>query len=150
MKKLTDNLVSLLLETKKNIIENYISGILPSAVPEHPVNYQPGIVLEIKDLCKLFPGGKLANNCVNLSVKPGEIFGLLGHNGAGKTTLISQITGMIPPSAGDAYVCGYSISSQMPKVRQNLAFCPQVNPLYASFTLREHIDFFARLRGYTA
>ena len=64
-----------------------------------------------------------------------------------KTTLISQLTGLIPTSSGDAKVNGFSITKDMEQVRQNLAFCPQENPLYDSFSLFEHLEFFAELRA---
>ena len=51
-----------------------------------------------------------------LRVEPGEIFGLLGPNGAGKTTLLSMLTGLHPSTAGNAYVGGYNISSELSKV----------------------------------
>lgn len=106
------------------------------------------VVLNILELTKLYSGGVKANDKVSFHVHQGEIFALLGHNGAGKTTLISQITGLLPATDGDALVYGYSIRDQMPLVRQNLSFCPQDNPLYDSFSLREHLVFFARLRGH--
>lgn len=56
---------------------------------------------------KAHAGGiQVANNDVSFVVKPGEIFGLLGHNGAGKTTLINMLTGMTLPTGGDARVAG--------------------------------------------
>lgn len=51
----------------------------------------------------------VAVKSLSLHIKPGEIFGLLGPNGAGKTTLISMITGMFPPSEGNAWIAGYGI-----------------------------------------
>ncbi|CAD7939098.1 unnamed protein product [Amoebophrya sp. A25] len=112
-----------------------------------------GNALELRGLTKRFQKvGRefLANDNVTFNVKTAEIFGLLGHNGAGKTTLLSQITGLIPLSEGDAVIAGESVRfGDLRKVQENIAFCPQNNPMLgANFTLREHVTFFSRLRGY--
>ncbi|CAD7968992.1 unnamed protein product [Amoebophrya sp. A25] len=103
-------------------------------------------VLQLRGLTKSF-NTKKANSDLTFDVHRGEIFGLLGHNGAGKTTLISQITGMIPCTSGDALVGGYSIRTQVSDVRRRVSLCPQYNPMWDIYTLEEHVAFFARLRG---
>jgi ABC-type glutathione transport system ATPase component len=70
--------------------------------------------LIIKDLRKVFKGyggrkEKVATKNFSLRIKKGELFGLLGPNGAGKTTLISMLTGMFPPTKGNAWVAGFDI-----------------------------------------
>lgn len=72
--------------------------------------------LVVKDIRKVYPGSngsepKVANKSISLRVQSGELFGLLGPNGAGKTTLISQLTGLYPATAGNAWIGGYSIRS---------------------------------------
>mmetsp|Transcript_5690 Transcript_5690/g.9778 ORF Transcript_5690/g.9778 Transcript_5690/m.9778 type:complete len:216 (+) Transcript_5690:1429-2076(+) len=74
--------------------------------------------LIVRDLRKVYPGTngrkpKVANKSISLRVSNGELFGLLGPNGAGKTTLISQLTGLYPPTEGNAWIGGYSIKSQL-------------------------------------
>ncbi|CAD7966528.1 unnamed protein product [Amoebophrya sp. A120] len=104
--------------------------------------------LEVRNLVKTFDRGrKIANNDVTYSVKRGEIFGLLGHNGAGKTTMLSQITCLIPTTSGDIVVDGKSVKADVAAVRQRIAFCPQVNPMWDAYTLRQHVEFFAALRN---
>ncbi|CAD7933263.1 unnamed protein product, partial [Amoebophrya sp. A25] len=99
--------------------------------------------LEICTLSKSYSDGqKYANSEVSFSVKPGQIFALLGHNGAGKTTLMRQITAMVPPTSGDAWINGYSVRHHPDQVRKFLAFCPQQNPMWPGYTLREHLQFF--------
>jgi ABC-type multidrug transport system ATPase subunit len=71
-----------------------------------------------KDIRKVYPGvngraPKVANKSISLMVESGELFGLLGPNGAGKTTLISQLTGLYPPTDGNAWIGGFSIRSQL-------------------------------------
>ncbi|KAI2662111.1 Phospholipid-transporting ATPase ABCA1 [Labeo rohita] len=74
-------------------------------------------------------------------------FGLLGINGAGKTTTFKMLTGDISPTAGDAFVNGYSIRTEMQLVQQNMGYCPQFDAINDLLTGREHLEFYARLRG---
>ena len=74
--------------------------------------------LVIKDLRKEFPGKKgratkVATKNFSLRVQKGEMMGLLGPNGAGKTTLISMLTGMFPPTKGNAWIAGFDIKNQL-------------------------------------
>ncbi|EGR34219.1 hypothetical protein IMG5_020170 [Ichthyophthirius multifiliis] len=108
--------------------------------------------LVIKDLRKVYKpvGGRPEHVAVkNLSfcIKQGEIFGLLGPNGAGKTTLISMITGIYPPSKGNAWVAGYDIINNMEYVHLNIGVCPQFDLLWPDLTVEEHLLFYARLKG---
>jgi len=66
----------------------------------------------IKNLTKNFGKLKAINN-INLSIKEGEVFAILGHNGAGKTTLINILTGMFSSTSGDAIVYGKSILTDL-------------------------------------
>ena len=85
-------------------------------VYETPINHFKDYPLIVKDIRKVYPGvngrpPKVANKNMCLKVKNGELFGLLGPNGAGKTTLISQLTGLYPPTLGNAWVGGYDIKN---------------------------------------
>lgn len=108
--------------------------------------------LVIKDLGKVYKAvdGRPAHAAVknlSLHVKPGEIFGLLGPNGAGKTTLISMITGLFSPTHGNAWIAGNDIINNIEKVHTSLGVCPQFDLLWSSLTVREHLLFYARLKG---
>ncbi|TPP43985.1 ABC-2 transporter family protein [Leishmania donovani] len=72
---------------------------------------------------------------------------LLGHNGAGKSTLINMMTGMLYPDGGDCYIGGHSIRLDLARARHQIGFCPQHNILWPELTCREHLEFFARLKG---
>ncbi|KEG09643.1 putative ABC transporter [Trypanosoma grayi] len=72
---------------------------------------------------------------------------LLGHNGAGKTTTVNMITGLTKPDAGDCLVYGLSVREELERVRQEIALCPQHNILWPTLTCREHLEFFARIKG---
>lgn len=76
----------------------------------------------IDRLTKKF-GDFTAVNKLNLSIREGEIFTILGHNGAGKTTAIYMLTGVLQPSGGDAYMYGNSITHNLDKVQKNLGLC---------------------------
>ena len=83
----------------------------------------------------------------NLKVGPKETFGLLGPNGAGKTTLISMITGMFEPNYGNAWIGGYDIKSSIEKAQLQMGVCPQFDLLWPDLTIKEHLTFYARLKG---
>ena len=57
-----------------------------------------------------------------------------------------MLVGLFPPTSGDAIINGYSILTDMEGVRQSLGLCPQHNVLYDRLTVREHLNFFARLK----
>ena len=59
--------------------------------------------------------------------------------GAGKTTAISMLTGLISPTSGDAKLGGFSILDEMPEIRQSLGVCPQINCLFDTLSVREHL-----------
>lgn len=82
--------------------------------------------VRIQGLSKQF-GKNVAVDGLTISMYEGQITAFLGHNGAGKTTTISMLTGLIPPSGGDAFLLDYSIRSQMNHARKSLGVCPQVH-----------------------
>jgi ABC-2 type transport system ATP-binding protein len=82
------------------------------------------VVLEIKNLTRRF-GTFTAVDALTLSVNAGEVFGLLGSNGAGKTTTIKMLTTLLPPTAGEARVAGFSITTQAVGVRRAIAHLRQ-------------------------
>ena len=72
-------------------------------------------VLELKNICKYFPGGVIANKNANLTLYKGEILSLLGENGSGKTTLMNMISGIYFPDEGQIFVGGKEVSIRGPK-----------------------------------
>ncbi|KAH9488682.1 ATP-binding cassette sub- A member 3 [Bulinus truncatus] len=103
--------------------------------------------IQILDLKKSF-GKKVAVRGTSLNMYEGQITVLLGHNGAGKTTTMSILTGFIPPTSGTAIVNGHDIRTDIIGVRNSLGLCPQHNILFDTMTVREHLKFFAKLKGY--
>uniref|UniRef100_H2YX26 ABC transporter domain-containing protein n=1 Tax=Ciona savignyi TaxID=51511 RepID=H2YX26_CIOSA len=109
-------------------------------------------ILQIKNLTKVYKklGSKkrlLAVDRMSIGVPRGECFGLLGVNGAGKTTTFKMLTGDIAPTAGDATICHQSILDNIREVQQNTGYCPQFEALNQLLTGREHLEFYAKLRG---
>lgn len=82
---------------------------------------------------------------LSFQVPPGQILGLVGPNGSGKTTTLRCIAGILPPTSGSVLVGGHSIASDPLRARANLAFIPDDPSLFEYLTVREHLDFFARL-----
>jgi len=86
---------------------------------------------------------------VNFGVRNHECFGLLGPNGAGKSTTLNTITSTIPQTTGS--ICFNGVETHLTDYgRISLGYCPQKDILWRELTLREHIELFLRIRGYTA
>jgi ATP-binding cassette, subfamily A (ABC1), member 3 len=107
---------------------------------------EQGKSIEIHSLQKNY-GEKAAVDGLTLSMYSGQITALLGHNGAGKTTTIGMLTGAISPTAGYATVAGKDIRNGMPEIRQDIGICLQHDCLFPELTVREHIQFYARVKG---
>lgn len=72
---------------------------------------------------------------------------LYSPNGAGKTTFFSILTGIYPPTSGNAWVSGNSILENIEKVQQLIGFCPQFDVLWTELTVEEHLKFYSRLKN---
>lgn len=84
---------------------------------------------------------------VSVGVAPGECFGLLGVNGAGKTTTMKMITGHIEIGGGDVFLSGWSVKTHRDKARRHLGYCPQFDALPDKLTVRDTLEYYARIRG---
>jgi drug efflux transport system ATP-binding protein len=84
---------------------------------------------------------------VNLSIAPGEIYGLVGSDGAGKTTTLRLLVGALKADSGDITICGYDIRRQGEQARSQVGYLSQRFSLYEDLTVLENIRFFAELRG---
>ena len=105
--------------------------------------------IEVVGLTKAYGSGrmrKVAVDDLSLSFAEGQISCLLGHNGAGKTTTLAIVTGLYPPTKGDAYVYGYSVTRAVRKVYSLLGICPQHDVLFGRLTVFEHLELYAALR----
>ncbi len=85
---------------------------------------------------------------VDLEVRSGELFGLIGHNGAGKSTMFKMMLGLIPLTAGEIRIDGAPVpGSDFRAVRRKVGYLPENVVLYDNLTGAETLDFFARLKG---
>ncbi len=106
-------------------------------------------MLQAKELTKRYEDGYLALDALNLEIKPGEIFFLLGANGAGKTTAINLFLNFINPTSGEALINGINVAKEPLETKKHVAFVSENVMLYGNFTARQNLDFFARLGGKT-
>jgi len=106
-------------------------------------------MLQAIDLTKRYEDGQLALDSLNLEIKPGEIFFLLGANGAGKTTAINLFLNFINPTSGKALINGMDVTEQPMETKKHVAFVQENVMLYGNYTARQNLDFFARLGGKT-
>uniref|UniRef100_A0A8D2MJU0 P-type phospholipid transporter n=1 Tax=Zonotrichia albicollis TaxID=44394 RepID=A0A8D2MJU0_ZONAL len=106
-------------------------------------------ILEIKELTKVTEllNSKPAVDRICVGIPPGECFGLLGVNGAGKSSTFKMLTGDTDVTGGEAFLKGNSILSNIQEVHQNMGYCPQFDAVNELLTGREHLEFFALLRG---
>ncbi|CAM9002500.1 unnamed protein product [Rhodiola kirilowii] len=101
----------------------------------------------LRNLRKVYPGGKIAVHSLTFSVKEGECFGFLGTNGAGKTTTLSMLSGEEFPSEGTATIFGKDIRSHPKAARKHIGYCPQFDALLDYLTVKEHLQLYARIKG---
>jgi ATP-binding cassette, subfamily A (ABC1), member 3 len=139
-------------DTTSSSTETSRSDIGDDQTPVEPVSAalrrqtREGKSIEVVNLRKSF-GDKTAVNGLNMSMYCGQITALLGHNGAGKTTTINMLTGAMAPTSGTATVAGKDIRTQMQEIRRDVGVCMQHDCLFPKLTVREHVEFFTRLKG---
>ena len=110
--------------------------------PPAPAAGEPAVAL--RGLRRAF-GDTVAVDGLSFDVARGELFGLVGPDGAGKTTTLRMLAGVLPPTAGDAFVGGVSVARAPEAVKERIAYMSQRFGLYADLTVRENIDFYADL-----
>lgn len=108
-------------------------------VANHPM-------IEFRRLYRFF-GQTRAVNDISFEVYAGQVLGYIGPNGAGKTTSMRILATLDLPSAGDAYVDGYSSVDDPDRVRKRLGFMPDYFGTYHDMNVEEYLDFFARSYG---
>ena len=100
--------------------------------------------IEVRNLLKQY-GEQKAVNDISFTVNKGEIVGFLGPNGAGKSTTMKIITGYLPATAGEAFVCGIPVKSDPLSVKKKIGYLPELNALYYDMYVREYLGFAAAL-----
>ncbi len=124
-------------------------SLYTNKVIESEENFMSDYVIETKQLTKVY-GDQTAVNAVDLHVKRGRIYGLLGRNGAGKTTIMKMILGLTPITSGEADVFGKNIKGQEKRVYPHVGAIIETPGFYPNLTGTENLEIFARLRGTAA
>ncbi|NUN70192.1 MAG: ABC transporter ATP-binding protein [Bacteroidetes bacterium] len=106
-------------------------------------------MLEANGLTKRYEDGALAVNNVSFSVRPGEIYAMLGGNGAGKTTTINLFLNFLEPTSGEARIAGIASHADPLAAKKHVAFVSENVMLYTNFTAVQNLAYFVRLGGRT-
>ncbi|WIA18353.1 hypothetical protein OEZ85_009818 [Tetradesmus obliquus] len=107
--------------------------------------------IEVVGLGKTYVGpdgsSRVAVAGLSMQLGAGRVAALLGRNGAGKSTVMHMLTGLLQPSTGTAYIAGANIRTNTAAVRRSLGIVPQVDILWPSLTVREHLQLYAVTKG---
>ncbi len=90
-------------------------------------------------------GDLVAVDSLTLSVKQGEIYGLLGPDGAGKTTTVRMLTTILAATSGQATIAGFDAFEKPEEIRRSIGYVSQIFNLYPDLTVSENMDFYAQL-----
>jgi ABC-2 type transport system ATP-binding protein len=104
------------------------------------------IAIDVHGLTKSFNGRPVVRN-LSMRVKRGTIYGFLGPNGSGKTTTIRMLTGLLTPDEGEGTCLGYDIRTQADQIKRHVGYMTQRFSLYQDLSVRENLEFVARLFG---
>jgi len=104
------------------------------------------VAIRTQNLTKAF-GSNIAVNALNLEVRKGELFGLVGPDGAGKTTIMRLLTAIMEPTSGEAWIEGHSTLSEGEDIKEKIGYMSQKFGLYEDLTVIENIHFYADLYG---
>jgi ABC-2 type transport system ATP-binding protein len=104
------------------------------------------IAIEVEGLTKSFDG-KVAVRGLTMKVRRGLIYGFLGPNGSGKTTTIRMLCGLLTPDSGRGTCLGYDIRKEADKIKKKVGYMTQRFSLYQDLSVRENLEFIARIYG---
>ena len=104
------------------------------------------IAIEVSGLSKSFNGHEVVHD-LSMQVKRGMIYGFLGPNGSGKTTTIRMLCGLLTPDSGKGTCLGYDIRRDADKIKRRVGYMTQRFSLYQDLSVRENLEFVARLYG---
>ncbi len=102
------------------------------------------LIIDVKNINKSFDGKPAVVN-MSLQVEKGEIYGFLGPNGSGKTTTIRMICGLLKIDSGEGDCLGYDIITESEEIKKRVGYMTQRFSLYEDLTVRENLEFVARL-----
>jgi ABC transporter len=104
------------------------------------------VVIDVNGLTKSF-GGRVVVRDLSMQVKRGTIFGFLGPNGSGKTTTIRMLCGLLTPDEGSGTCLGFDIRTDAAKIKTRVGYMTQHFSLYQDLSVRENLEFVARIYG---
>ena len=106
----------------------------------------PDIAIEVEGLSKSFDGREVVHD-LSMQVRRGTIYGFLGPNGSGKTTTIRMLCGLLTPDKGRGTCLGYDIRTETDKIKLQVGYMTQRFSLYQDLSVRENLEFVARVYG---
>ena len=109
-------------------------------------NGVPDIAIDVEGLTKSF-GGKTVVKGLTMQVRRGQIYGFLGPNGSGKTTTIRMLTGLLLPDSGRGTCLGFDIVRDSDAIKRRVGYMTQKFSLYQDLSIRENLEFVARIHG---
>ncbi|MGJ4950721.1 ABC transporter ATP-binding protein [Bradyrhizobium sp. HKCCYLS20291] len=104
------------------------------------------IAIDVKGLSKSFGGREVVHD-LSMQVRRGAIYGFLGPNGSGKTTTIRMLCGLLTPDGGEGTCLGFDIRRDADKIKRRVGYMTQRFSLYQDLSVRENLEFVARLYG---
>jgi ABC-2 type transport system ATP-binding protein len=104
------------------------------------------VVVDVNGLTKSF-GGRVVVRDLSMQVRRGTIFGFLGPNGSGKTTTIRMLCGLLTPDQGSGTCLGFDIRTEAAKIKTRVGYMTQHFSLYQDLSVRENLEFVARIYG---
>jgi len=110
------------------------------AEPEAPV------MVRVENVSKYFDGAPAIEG-VSFEIRKGEVIGFLGPNGAGKTTTMRVLAGFFPPTEGKVWIGAEDLYARPSRVKRRVGYMPEVASLYQDMTVREFLDFVARVKS---
>ncbi len=108
--------------------------------------HTPEIAIDVHGLSKSFGARQVVRN-LSMQVRRGTIFGFLGPNGSGKTTTIRMLCGLLTPDEGSGTCLGYDIRTEALKIKNQVGYMTQRFSLYEDLSVRENLEFVARIYG---
>ncbi len=102
------------------------------------------LAIDVSGLSKHYDGRAVVNS-LDIALAPGRICGFLGPNGSGKTTTLRMLCGLLTPDAGSGTCLGLDLRTQATQIRRQVGYMTQRFGLYEDLSIRENLDFIARL-----
>ncbi len=103
-------------------------------------------MIEVKNLVKKY-GNHTAVDHLNFTIEEGHVYGFLGPNGAGKSTTMNIMTGYLGATEGEVLINGHDILKEPEEAKKQIGYLPELPPLYMEMTVREYLEFVAKLKG---